>query len=70
MVQKPGMHIDGIARTDTRRDINARLHALSELRGYDGAFEKINFAEEILSVDRFTHKSISTALSKIQADAA
>jgi hypothetical protein len=70
MVRKPGMHIDGIARTDTRRDINARLHALSELRGYDGAFEKINFAEEILSVDRFTHKSISTALSKIQADAA
>lgn len=54
ITKKPGTHVSGIARTNTRRDINARLERLAEIRGYDGSFAEVDFVNDVLPVNRLT----------------
>lgn len=56
---KLGTHIGGIASVKTRRDINARLETLAEIRGFDGAFEDVDFKNEVLPIQA-VHKTKNT----------
>ena len=62
VVEKYGNHVDGIAATRTRRDTSARLRAISEIRGFDGSFDTIDFARDVFTVNRKTYEETKKAV--------